>query len=180
MRDTKEEILFFWFEETNPSLWYQNNPEFDENVRERFSLIYDMAKDGLCDDWNRDAEGCLALCIMLNQFPRFIYRGKPEAYATDNRALLVAKHAVLKGFDQVLSTEKRRYIYLPYQHSEKRADQDKSVELFEKIKDDDPLSYEQAVKYHQIINDFDRFPVRNAILGRDNLPEEEEYLAQQA
>lgn len=177
MRDSQQEIIHFWFEETDPSLWFQVNETFDNHVRDLFAPTYALAKDGLCDGWKKDGEGCLALCLLLDQFPRNMFRGRPDAYATDEKALLTAKYAVSRGFDQLLSPPKRRFLYLPYQHSEKLPDQRKSAELFGRMAKDDPLGHEHALKQLRIIERFSRFPERNAALGRENSPEEEEYLA---
>ncbi len=178
MRDSRQEILHFWFEETEPSLWFQQNEQFDSLVRDRFQMTWNMAREGLCDSWNRDADGCLALCIILDQFPRNMFRGRPEAFSTDKKALLIAKYAVSKGFDQVLPPVRRRFIYLTYEHSELLSDQKKAVELFSKMKKDDPMGYEYAQRHFRVIEKFGRFPHRNAVLGRENTPEEQEYLAQ--
>lgn len=177
MRDTKQEILHFWFDETRPAQWFQKSDEFDALIRERFMVTYDMARDGLCDGWNRDAKGCLALCVLLDQFPRNMFRGAPSAFATDVKALLIAKHAVAQGFDQILPVIERRFIYLPYEHSEDLADQKKSVALFEKIQKEDPLGYDYALRHYEVIEKFGRFPHRNAVLGRASTPAEQEYLA---
>ena len=178
MRDTKQEVIHFWFEETEPQQWFQKNADFDEQIKERFFVTYEMARDKLCDSWKQDAEGCLALCILLDQFPRNMFRDTPQAFATDEHALLIAKYAVSKGFDQVLSTKMRRFIYLPYEHSESLEDQKKSVSFFEAMKNDDPLGHEYAIRHLQVIEKYGRFPHRNAILGRENTQEEQEYLAE--
>lgn len=178
MRDTKQEIVHFWFEETEPRQWYQKSDDFDSEIKDRFLTTYEMARDGLCDSWNQDTEGCLALCVLLDQFPRNMFRGSPEAFATDPKALLIARHAVSKGFDQILSVQRRTFIYLPFEHSEDMNDQKKAVELFEAVKEENPLGYEYALKHLEVIEKFGRFPHRNAVLGRENTPEEEEYLAQ--
>ncbi len=176
MRDTKQEIIHFWFVETEPQLWFQKNDAFDSRVRDRFLVTYEMARDGLCDAWVNDAHGALALCVVLDQFPRNMFRGRPEAFATDEAALLCAKRSVSKGFDQILAPEKRRFLYMPFMHSEKISDQKRSVELFKSMIDLEPLSYEYALKHLKVIEDFGRFPHRNAILGRQTTPEEQAYL----
>lgn len=178
MKDSQEDILAFWFEDTAPQQWFLVNPDFDAEIRARFADKYDKAKLGILDDWRRDADGCLALCLLLDQFPRNMFRGTPEAFATDAKALVVAKYALSKGFDQVLSPVKRRFIYLPFEHSENLQDQRKSVELFEKMKKDDPLGYDYALKHLKVIEQYGRFPHRNKVLGRENTPDEEQYLAQ--
>ncbi len=176
MRDTKQEILHFWFEETEPQLWFQPHEAFDERVRDRFSVIYDMAKEGLCDKWAVDAEGALALCLVLDQFPRHIYRGLAAAYATDEKALFIAQQSVARGFDQMFSHEKRFFFYLPFEHSERMENQRKSVKLFEAMKEENPLAYRVSLQHIEIIEKFGRYPFRNKALGRVSTPEEEEWL----
>lgn len=178
MRDMKQEVIHFWFDETAPQLWFQKNESFDQTIRERFSVAYDMAARGLCQHWASDAEGALALCLVLDQFPRNMFRDTPAAFATDERALLCAKQAISKGFDQILSVPKRRFLYLPFEHSENLSDQRRCVALFEKIRDEDPMGYEYALRHLKVIEEFGRFPHRNAILGRTSTSEEEAYLAQ--
>lgn len=178
MRDSKQEINHFWFEETDPQLWFQDNPQFDEILRERFSVTYAMAKDGLSNHWAADAEGALALCLVLDQFPRRLFRGAATAYDTDEKALLVAKQAVSKGFDQVLSHEKRFFLYIPFEHSERLSDQKRNLELFKSMEEENPLAYRTALRRYEVIEKFGRFPDRNAVLGRQNTPDEEVYLQQ--
>lgn len=176
MRDTKHEINHFWFEETRPEQWFQVTESFDNLIRDRFQATYEMAKEGLCDAWMSDAEGCLALVIVLDQFPRHIFRDKPEAFDTDRKALLVAKYAISKGYDQILDPVKRGFLYLPFQHSEELREQEHSVELYGKMKDENPTGYQYAVRHKEVIEKFGRFPHRNYILGRESTPEEEDYL----
>ncbi len=177
MRDSKAEILHFWFDETEPRQWFQKNDSFDEAIAGRFMNIYRLARDGVCDAWRQDANGCLALCIVLDQFPRNMFRDSPEAFATDDKALLVAKHAVAKGYDLTLPVTRRRFVYMPYEHSENLPDQKKSVELFARLKDEDPLGYDYALRHCGLIERYGRFPQRNAVLGRESTPEELAYLA---
>ncbi|MCF8496061.1 MAG: DUF924 domain-containing protein [Alphaproteobacteria bacterium] len=179
MRDTRHEILHFWFIETDPILWFQNSPAFDGRVREQFSVIYDMAKDGLCNPWKNDADGALALCLVLDQFPRRIYRGAAAAYATDEAALLVAKEAVHRGFDQILPHEQRFFLYLPFEHSENMADQKRNLELFKSMEAANPLAYRTAQRHFRTFERFGRFPERNEALGRPSTEEEKRWLAEQ-
>ncbi|HPF78573.1 MAG TPA: DUF924 family protein [Alphaproteobacteria bacterium] len=178
MKDFQKDILDFWFVETQPAQWFQVNEDFDNLIRDRFAEPYEMGARGEFDNWQNSADGALALCILLDQMPRNMFRGTPKAFATDKKALVIAKYALSKGLDQVLSAQKRRFVYLPFEHSENINDQRRCVELFEKMKDDDPLGYDYALRHLKVIEKFDRFPHRNKILGRDNTPEEEEYLAQ--
>jgi len=178
MKSAKDSILDFWFEQTQPAQWFQVSEEFDQAIKEQFEESYQLATDGVYDDWRNEADGALALVILMDQMPRNMFRDTPKAFATDGKALVVSKYAISKGLDQVLSAQKRRFIYLPFEHSENLNDQRRSVELFEAMKSDDPLGYEYAVKHYDVIEKYGRFPHRNKILGRDNSPEEEEYLAQ--
>ena len=180
MKDGRQSIINFWFEETKPQQWFQVNPEFDEDIKSRFTDNYDLAAKGLCDEWKTDAEGCLALCILLDQFPRNMFRGEAKAFATDKQALLVAKHAIHRGFNQILIPLKRRFIYMPFMHSENLNDQKRSVELFETMQVDDPMGYEHALRHQREIERFGRFPYRNKALGRDHSQEEAEYLKELA
>ncbi len=178
MKNSQADILSFWFEETQPQQWFQVSEAFDTDVKERFTDDYEKARDEIYEDWKKDADGCLALILLLDQFPRNMFRGTGQAFETDGKALVIAKYAVSKGFDQLLPPIKRRFLYLPYEHSENLNDQRKCVELFEKMKKDDPLGHEYALKHLKVIEEFGRFPHRNEILGRMNTPEEEAYLAQ--
>lgn len=179
MTETQKQILKFWFEETQPAQWFQVGPEFDQEIITRFSVIYEQAAQALCDDWKDDPDSVLALIILLDQFPRNMFRGTAKAFATDAKALVMAKHALSKGFDQALAPIKRRFLYLPFEHSENIDDQRQSVALFETMKDEDPLGYDYALRHLDVIEKYGRFPHRNKILSRMNTPEEEEYLAQE-
>jgi uncharacterized protein (DUF924 family) len=176
MRDTKQEVIHFWFEETAPQLWFQINEAFDQQVIERFTVHYEMAKEGLSNHWNDDADGALALSIALDQFPRHMFRGSPRAYESDNKALTLVKQAISRGFDQVMEPVKRGFLYLPFQHSEELREQERSLELFTKMKDVNEAGYIYAVRHHDAIKRFGRFPHRNAILGRVSTDEELEFL----
>ncbi len=178
MRDTKQDVLHFWFEETQPAQWFQKNDDFDRLIRDRFQIIVTMARDGLCDQWAEQADGALALCIILDQFPRNIFRESANAFASDEKALRVAKTALAKGFDQILPPQKRRFLYLPFEHAENLDEQKRSVELFASMKDDDPVGYEYALRHLDVIERFGRFPHRNAALNRPSTPEEQLYLSQ--
>lgn len=176
MRDTRHEIIHFWFEETHPQQWFQSSPVFDERVCDRFGVTYEMARDGLCNNWSADTEGALALVLVLDQFPRHMYRNTPAAFATDEAALLVAKEAIYKGFDQVIEPVKRGFLYVPFQHSEVLSDQKKSVELFGAMADENPAGDMYAKRHLVPIDKFGRFPHRNEILGRESTEEEIEFL----
>lgn len=177
MRDTQSEILNFWFSETKPAQWFQKNVDFDEEIRARFEQDYKLAVQGIYDGWDGGEKGALALVILLDQFPRNMYRATEQAFASDSKALEVAKKAVLKGFDTLLNTQEKTFLYLPLEHSENLDDQHQSVQLFAKLKGDDPVVYDYAKRHYDVIKKFGRFPHRNAILGRKNTKLEEEYLS---
>lgn len=177
MRDTKHEILQFWFEECEPPQWFIINQSFDDEISERFLTSYEMACEGLNDHWAEDAGGALALCLLLDQFPRHMFRGTARMVATDNKALAIAKQAIARGFDQVLPHEQRFFVYLPFEHSEELADQKKNLNLFEAMAVENPVAYHVAQQRFDVFEKFGRFPDRNAILGRKNTEDEETYLA---
>lgn len=176
MKNSRQDVLDFWFEETAPVQWFQVNPDFDGLIRTQFLSLYTLATRGLCDNWMHDADGALALIILFDQFPRNMFRGSAQSFATDDKAREVARYALDKGFDQIHPPLRRRFFYLPFEHSENMADQEKSVALFETMRDDDPLGYDYARRHRDTIARFGRFPYRNAVLGRANTPDEEKYL----
>ncbi|MBU6235995.1 MAG: DUF924 family protein [Alphaproteobacteria bacterium] len=176
MRDSKNDILRFWFEEVKPQQWFQANPAFDADISKRFSGDYELAKSGVYDSWTDGAEGCLALCILLDQFPRSMFRGQARAFESDAKALQVALHALEKHFDKLVPPLRRRFLYLPFEHCEDMAMQERSVALFATMKKDDPLGYDYALRHRDVIARFGRFPHRNEILGRPSTADEAAYL----
>lgn len=179
MRDTKQEVLSFWFDEIEPQQWFQKNDAFDDEVSERFRCSYDMARRDLCAAWTKDADGALALCILLDQFPRNMFRDTPKAFETDDKARLISREAINKGLDKLLSAKARQrsFLFIPFMHSEELEDQEFCVSLFKAIQGDDPMGYEFALKHLDVIKEFGRFPHRNDILGRASTEEEIRYLS---
>lgn len=178
MRDIKTDILNFWFSEIKPAQWFQKNDDFDAEIVARFESDYKLAVKGILDPWRDDPKGALALVIILDQFPRNMYRDTPQAFATDHKALEITKYALSKQFDALLNTQEKTFLYLPLEHSENLDDQDICVDLFAAIKDEDPVVYNYAIRHRDVIRKFGRFPHRNAILGRENTRGENEYLSQ--
>jgi uncharacterized protein (DUF924 family) len=172
-----EEILDFWFAEHTKPLWFAPTPEFDQAIRARFGETFARAAAGELNSWEDSPEGCLALCLLLDQIPRNMFRGTPSAYATDHQARAVAGRAVERGFDRGFPPDRKQFLYLPFSHSEELADQRRAVQLFEAAGfDEETLGY---VRGHlSIIRRFGRFPHRNAILSRASTPEELAFLAQ--
>lgn len=176
MRDTRNDILSFWFIEIDPSQWFDNDPIFDDDLTNRFLLPYDMACEGLNDDWALSASGSLALCLLLSQFPRNMFRGTSRVFATDKDALAIARQAIAKGFDQMLPPEQRIFLYLPFERSEKPKDQIRNIELFEMLALENPKAFKKARHKFNVFQKFGRFPERNAILNRTNTKAEEAFL----
>ncbi len=180
------EILHFWFTDPdgtvgkNRKVWFSKDPEFDAAVRDRFLAAYHQAAAGELDSWQQTASGCLALILLLDQFPRNMFRGQPASFATDEKALAVAHGAIAQGFDRTLPLIQRWFVYLPFMHSEDLDIQRQSVELFRQFAEDPETqsSYPYAIKHLEVIQRFGRFPHRNVILGRENTPQETEFLKQ--
>jgi uncharacterized protein (DUF924 family) len=180
---TPAEVLLFWFgpaaERGKPQKrWFVKNPAFDREVRERFLSLYEEAAAGKLAHLKETPADCLALVLLLDQFPRNMFRGSARAFASDPLALEAASHAVAQGFDRAMLPVERMFIYLPFEHSEALADQLKACEL-NKALDAHPETndvYRYALLHRDIIQRFGRFPHRNAILGRASTPEELEFL----
>lgn len=181
------EILTFWFGELEDplfgeprSIWFKTDPQFDEKIRSHFLWDYELAITGKLDPWEEHPESCLALILLLDQFPRHMFRGTPQAYDTDSHALTIAKSAISHQFDQRLLPVQRWFIYLPFEHSENLEDQQKSVELFQQLSEYPHSNsvIEYAINHLEIIQKFGRFPHRNQILGRVTTPDEIEFLKQ--
>lgn len=181
------EILDFWFGKPDEAdygkprkVWFIKNPAFDEEVRSRFLNDYQQAAAGQLDAWKASPEGCLALIILLDQFPRNMFRGQPQAFATDPQALAYAQYTVERGFDKELLPIQRSFVYLPFEHAENLEHQRQCVELFSTLKDHPECSsgVDYAHRHLKVIERFGRFPHRNEILGRETTPEEAEFLKQ--
>jgi len=174
-RNTQNELIAFWFAENSKARWYDATDAFDQQCLERFGKLVETADSGKLEHWMETPEGALSLCLLLDQLPRNIYRATPKAFASDPKAVSVAAGAIDKGFDQDLDLEKRKFLYLPFMHSEVLAEQERSVVLSTAMGDKDTLEY--AIEHAEIVRRFGRFPHRNAILGRVNSTEENAYLA---
>jgi uncharacterized protein (DUF924 family) len=176
-----DEVLDFWFgREGEPGYgefreeWFRKDPGFDREIKERFEGLYEQAAAGELDGWKENARGCLALVILLDQFPRNMFRGDPKSYATDRKAQKTAGYAVDHALDRELPEFQRSFLYMPFMHSEDLEHQRRSVELFRGLSEGDADSY--AVRHMEIVERFGRFPHRNAVIGRATTPEEAEFL----
>ncbi|WP_262027701.1 DUF924 family protein [Microvirga sp. Mcv34] len=169
---TADEVLAFW-REAGPEKWFSKDEAFDQTCRDRFLPNYEAAARGDLNEWELTPEGALAVILLLDQFPRNMFRGRRETYKTDPVALMVADRAIERGFDTRVEPAFRRFFYLPFMHSESLRHQERSVALNEALGED---SSKWARHHHDIIARFGRFPHRNALLGRESTPEEEAFL----
>jgi len=165
-------ILEFWF--ADPSKMFQKDPVFDIEIKKRFAGTIAKAKAGELQSWEQTADGCLALVILLDQMPRNIFRGDAAAFATDLEALRICKEAIRQGFDEGLSSLQRHMLYMPFMHSESLAVQEEGMTYFAALGNEQTLSY--AKRHLEDIRKYGRFPGRNAALGRENTPEEVQYI----
>jgi uncharacterized protein (DUF924 family) len=170
---TPDEVLDFWFD-AGPQKWFSRDAAFDAAITERFLPTHEAAAAGKLADWEQSAEGALALLILLDQFPRNMFRASARAFVTDSAALAIAKRAVARGFDRELDLPKRNFFYMPFMHSEDLADQERCVELSRAYSDANTLKW--AELHADIIRRFGRFPHRNALLGRATTLEEKAFL----
>lgn len=171
---TAQDVLTFWFSEDTEKHWFVRSDALDEKIIEKFSALYVMARDGLLADWQGNAKGALALVIILDQFPRNMFRGSAQAFASDEKARLVAHAALEKHFDQSFSAKERQFFYLPFMHSENLEEQRRSLELYKALGNSFSLDFAQ--QHYDIIAQFGRFPHRNKVIGRENTAEETEFL----
>ena len=172
---TPQALLDFWFAPEHAKLWFNSTPEFDQQVRHLFESVWQAAKEGQLDDWEQTAEGTLALVILLDQMPLNMYRGQAESFSTEAQARAVAGRAIEQSFDIALDHTGKAFLFMPFMHSEKLADQDRAVELFAGAGLEENLKF--AIHHRDIVRQFGRFPHRNEILGRPNTEQEKVWLA---
>jgi uncharacterized protein (DUF924 family) len=172
------DVLDFWFGEGAErgrahKRWFEKNSAFDAEVRQRFLPLYEaLTSNG---DWLSRTDDCLARIVVIDQFPRNMFRGAARAFAADPLALAAAQHAVARGYDRDLLPVEKQFVYLPFEHSESLADQERACELMRPLGED---LYDWALRHKRIIERFGRFPHRNETLGRKSTPEEIEFLKQ--
>lgn len=185
MPDHATDILSFWFGSPDDrsfgkphKAWFTKDLEFDRSIRSQFLNDYEKAARGELNPWKEAPHSCLALILLLDQFPRNLFRGFPQAFATDAQALEIAQWAIAHQFDRVLLPVQRWFLYLPFEHCENLAEQRRSVTLFQQLQDDpdSASTIDYAIRHYQVIERFGRFPHRNAILGRESTPEEVAFL----
>jgi uncharacterized protein (DUF924 family) len=169
-----EAVLYFWFNELQPNDWFSGSAEMDQKIRSRFGQLHQALQASPLLPSSLNARALLAAVIVFDQFSRNLFRKSVAAYATDARALELARHAVVTGLDRSLNEQQRYFLYMPFMHSEDRAMQAESVRLFSELGSADGVKW---ARHHQgIVERFGRFPHRNAIFGRPSAPEELEFL----
>ena len=173
MTETADAVLAFW-RSAGPDKWFKKDTAFDDEIRARFLATYEAAARGELAAWKETREGALALAILLDQFPRNMFRGSARAFEADPLALAVAARAIECGFDLQLPVQERSFFYLPFEHSERIADQERCCELFRATGDAELLKW--AELHADIVRRFGRFPHRNAALGRVTTLEEQAFL----
>jgi len=171
------DVIGFW-QAAGPQKWFRKDARFDDSIRLKFEPVHHRAARGEYDAWQGTPEGCLALLILLDQFPRNLFRGSGHAFATDPLARAIARRAVQADFDQEVDPLMRPFFYLPFEHSEDPADQALSVTLTEAHRDatGDEETLKWAIVHRDIIARFGRFPHRNRALGRETTAEEQAFL----
>ena len=170
------EVLSFWLDKVGPAGWYKRSDEVDRRISERFGALWERAAEGECDDWMLTPRGALALMILLDQFPRNMFRNDAAAYRADEHARAMAKLAIKRGHDRTVPEPERQFFYLPLMHSEVLADQDRSVRLIKmRLPDTGADNLDHAVRHRDVIRRFGRFPSRNTALGRRDTDAERRY-----
>lgn len=169
------QILDFWFGSGMEKRWFRSTPALDNEILSRFEGPWRMAASGGCWHWSADADGSLALVVLLDQFPLNMFRGQPASFATESHAIAVTLKAIAARQDRALSGARLAFLYMPLMHSENPDHQRRSVTLFRAAGLEENARF--ARHHHDLVARFGRFPHRNAILGRESTREEREYLA---
>ena len=169
MSDWRSDVLDFWFG-LDSKQWWKADPALDHRIKQSFLKLWAEKRQLPADSFLTDPLTALAAVILFDQLPRNMFRGHADQFATDHLALAVAKEAISNGFDEELQKDERKFLYMPFQHSENLDDQNRSLLLFSEIGDDEQIDY--AKKHRDIIERFGRFPHRNAVLGRAPRPDE--------
>ncbi len=169
-----QQIIDFWFADGTRKFWFNSTPKFDRELSERYQDTWEQASRGELDHWLQTAEGCLALVIVLDQFPLNMFRGSAQSFASEAQSRDVATVAIERDFDKVLPVEQLTFLYKPYMHSEALEDQELALKLFAQPGLESSLRY--AHHHHAIVEKYGRFPHRNAALGRASTKAEIEYL----
>ena len=171
---TPQSIIEYWYSEKVKPLWFNSNVEFDQEIKSNFENIWIEVLRGEHESWSDSAEGCLALIIILDQFPLNMFRGEVKSFSSESMAVKIAKKAIENGFDKVIDINQVSFLYMPLMHSENIEDQNLSVKSFEQAELMDNLRF--AKHHRDIVKQFGRFPHRNKILQRESSQDEIDYL----
>lgn len=175
---TPEDILSFWLDDVGPDRWYEVSEDLDDRVRKRFRDTWNAAREGTCGLWLTYPSGTLAYIILMDQFPRNMFRDQADAFATDKHAIAAAKAAIHRKWDMRIDEPARQFYYLPLMHSENLCDQERCIRLICErmpIAGSDNLLHARA--HREVIRMFGRFPHRNKALERPTTEPEKDYLA---
>ena len=172
--DLINEIISFWFSDEVQPLWFKSTDEFDDLLCQRYKATWELACAGNYDHWQLEANGALALVIVLDQFPLNMFRQDKRQYSTESHARKIAEYAIQQGLDNQLTDQQKAFIYLPYMHSESLDDQNLAVSLYERAGLESNLGF--AKHHRDVVKQFGRFPHRNIALGRESTEQEIEYL----
>ncbi|WP_171130062.1 MULTISPECIES: DUF924 family protein [unclassified Ruegeria] len=173
-----EDVLSFWLDEIGPDGWYVQDDALDAQIRERFLATWQAACEGRFSLWLTYPSGTLAYIILMDQFPRNIFRGSAKAFSTDKAALAAAKAAVDRGWDLKIDEPARQFFYLPMMHSENLCDQERCVRLMhERMPNDGASNLLHARAHREVIRQFGRFPYRNEALERSTTQHEAAYVS---
>lgn len=173
-----EEIIQFWYSEPVNKHWFNSTPEIDVLISKKYKSLWYQALEGELDSWGKNPEKCLALIILLDQFPLNMFRGKAESFATEAKAIELVLYGIEQGYDKQLSKSQLSFFYIPLMHSESIAHQKLSVEKFEQAGLKENIRF--AMHHLRIVEQFGRFPHRNKILGRVSTQLELDYLNSKA
>ena len=176
MKPVPRQIIDFWLNDVGPARWYKMDPKLDAEIARRFKPSWQDARDGKLKAWEANVESALALLLLLDQFPRNMFRGKREAFSTDAMARAVAERTLNRGYDLLAPAALRAFFYLPFMHSERMADQHRSVELIAGRLGTAAMNYPFALSHRDEIARFGRFPHRNKALGRRSTAAERDFL----
>ena len=171
---TAQSIIEFWFSDKVKSKWFNSSIEFDKEIKSNYESIWLETLQGKNKSWQDSAEGCLALVIILDQFPLNMFRGEVKSFSSEAMAIKVNKIAIELGFDKEIDKDKVSFLYLPLMHSENIEDQNLCVKLFEKAELPENLRF--AKHHRDIVKKYGRFPHRNKILNRESSQDEIDYL----
>lgn len=175
---SKVDVLKFWLDDVGPKGWYNGAEALDKEIRRRFFETWAAASRRDLEDWSLTADGALALLIVLDQFPRNMFRGTALAFSSDACALSIANRAIAQGFDMETDEPQRQFFYLPHMHSESLTQQERGVRLIWERMSEQSTNLLHARAHREVIRRFGRFPFRNEALGRDASPAEESYISE--